>query len=347
MFWGRVMKLTRKQRIQMILSKQQPDRLPTHIIYTPKMGKIISNYYNVYIEELPLYLDRHLITVLPADNFIYDYERGIKFDKWGVGWNVNTEGFHVVENPIKSKEDLYLYKFPDPMDPNLLLEGEELISKYGEEMFICGGHGFVLFEGATCLLGLENFLTYLMTDRDFITELLDSLTVYHVKLAQRMVSIGVDGGMTGDDWGSQRSLLISPELWRKVIKPRISRIWEVYKNAGLPVMHHSCGNVTLILDDLVEIGLDLLNPVQPGAMDQEYIVKRYGDKLSFSGGICNQTILPFGKPDIVAKEVKKTIDLLGRNGGYIIGPSHEVTTDVPIENFHAMVKAIQDKEPWH
>lgn len=341
------MKTNHKERIQMILRRERPDRLPTHILYTPQMGKIISNYYNVSIEELPFYLDRHLMVVLPVDNFKYDYERGIKFDRWGIGWNMNTEGFHVVEHPIKSKEDLYLYKFPDPMVPDLLTEGVKIIAEHGQEMFICGGHGFVLFEGATCLLGLEKFLIHLMTDRDFITELLDGLTAYHVKLAQRMVSIGVDGGMTGDDWGSQRSLMISPDLWREVIKPRIARIWEVYKNAGLPVMHHSCGNVTLILDDLVEIGLDLLNPVQPGAMDQKYIVKHYGDKLSFGGGICNQTILPFGKPDTVAKEVKKTIDLLGRNGGYIIGPSHEVTTDVPIENFHAMVKAIQKKEPWH
>jgi len=330
----------------MILSRQQPDRLPTHIIYTPQMSKIISNYYNVSIEELPLYLDRHLITVLPADNFIYDYERGIKFDKWGVGWNMNTEGFHVVEHPIKSKEDLYLYKFPDPMDPNLLIEGEKLISKYGEEMFICGGHGFVLFEGATCLLGLENFLIYLMTDLDFVTEILDGLTEYYVKLARHMVSIGVDGVMSGDDWGSQRSLLISPELWRKVIKSRIAKIWEVYKSAGLPVMHHSCGNITPILDDLVEIGLDLINPVQPGAINQEYIVKRYGKKLSFCGGICTQNILPFGNPETVVKHVEKTIDLLGRYSGYIIGPSHELTTDIPIENIQAMIETIQRKEPW-
>ncbi len=338
--------INRKERIQMVLRRERPDRLPTNIIYTPQMGRVLASHYGVPLEELPGYLDQHLMVVLPDNESKRDCERGIRYDAWGVGWSMNSEGFQVVVHPIEKPEDFRTYTPPDPMDPNLLLSGRELIRKNGKNMFICGGHGFVLFEGASCLLGFENFMLYLMTERDFITKLLDCLTDYHVKLAHRMVDLGVDGGFTGDDWGCQRGLMISPELWRQLFKPRIARIWEVYKKAGLPVMHHSCGDVTPILDDLVEIGLDLLNPVQPRAMDQEYVMNRYGRKLSFCGGVCNQTVLPFGTPAEVVIEVKRAIDLLGRYGGYIIGPSHELTTDIPVQNVDAMISAIRENEPW-
>ena len=182
----------------------------------------------------------------------------------------------------------------------------------------------------------------LYVEPDFAYELLDGILQYKLEEARLYVNSGVDCVRTGDDWGTQTSLAISPDMWRQFIKPRQEEIWSVYREAGMPIMHHSCGNIGLIMDDLVEIGLEILNPIQPLSMDIRHLAKTYGDKLVFFGGIDTQKLLPYGTPEEVTTAVKNSIKILGQGKGYIISPSQEIMTDVPLQNIHALITACQE-----
>ena len=175
----------------------------------------------------------------------------------------------------------------------------------------------------------------------FTEELYDRITEYQVVLARRFVSQGIDGVRVGDDYGTQQGLIMKPDLWRKVIKPRLKRIWAVYQAANIPVIHHTCGNVRDILDDFVEMGLNVLHPIQPMAMSLAEVGNRYSNSLSFYGGIDTQQILPYGTPEEVAQSVQDCIEFLGHRGGYIISPAQAIMEDVPLSNIQALIQAIQ------
>jgi len=146
----------------------------------------------------------------------------------------------------------------------------------------------------------------------------------------------------GDDIGAQTMMLISPETWRKHFKPRMATFISTLKkiNPGLKVAYHSDGNIAPVIPELIEIGLDVLNPIQPRSMDPAEIARKYGDKLCFWGSIDEQYTLPYGSPAEVEAEVISRLKTLGKNGGLILGPTHHVQLDTPLENFWAMVKTI-------
>ena len=155
--------------------------------------------------------------------------------------------------------------------------------------------------------------------------------------------MGVDIIWTGDDMGGQQGMLISPEMWRKYLKPRMGKLYSELKsiNPDLKIAYHSDGNIYPIIDELVEIGLDILNPVQPKCMDPHYLKKRYGKNLSFWGTIDIQETLPFGTPGQIEDEVKDRIKNMGPGGGFIISPTHHVQIDTSIENFFAFWNAAE------
>ena len=149
---------------------------------------------------------------------------------------------------------------------------------------------------------------------------------------------------TGDDFGAQNTMVISPKVWRKFFKPKMSNFIASLKeiNPDVKVAYHSDGNVYPIIPDLIEIGLDVLNPIQPASMDPAQIKKDFGNSLCFWGTIDEQHTLPFGSPADVEAEVQKRLLTIGENGGLIIGPTHHVQLDTPMENFWAMVNTIKN-----
>lgn len=146
----------------------------------------------------------------------------------------------------------------------------------------------------------------------------------------------------GDDVGSQAGMLISPALWRRLFKPKWAEFFASLKrlNPELKIAYHSDGVIEPIIADLIEVGLDVLNPVQPACMDPAQLKRQYGNHLSFWGTIDEQHTLPFGSPDDVAREVRTRLQTVGHDGGLIIGPTHHVQLDTPMENFWAMIRAI-------
>ena len=132
---------------------------------------------------------------------------------------------------------------------------------------------------------------------------------------------------------------MSPATWRRFFRPRLQLVWDVYRQAGLPVIYHSCGNVIALIPDMIEMGLDMLEPIQP-VMDLKFLKREFGRHLSFWGGIDTQRILPYGTPDEVRRHTTEVIDTLGAGGGLLIAPSQEIMPDVPVENIVAMVETV-------
>ena len=259
-------------------------------------------------------------------------------DEWGCDWDTSQDLFYC-SHPIPDWEDYEKYVFPDPWAPGYLDYTEKLVKEYAETHIVTAYHFCCLFERAYILRGFENVLADFIEEEELVSDLLDRITDFHVELAKRYIQLGVNCGRTVDDYGSQIGMIMSPPMWRKYIKPRLARIIAVYRNAGLPVIHHSCGNITPIIEDLIEIGVNVLNPVQPNVMDIQELADQYGKRLTFFGGICNQNVIPFLKPEEIDANVKHVTEILGRNGRYIISPSNGVGMDAPLENVEAYCRA--------
>jgi uroporphyrinogen decarboxylase len=208
------------------------------------------------------------------------------------------------------------------------------------EHFVVPNFGFALFERAWSLRGFDEFLMDMVGAPEWAAELLEMVTSIQCILAKRFVALGVDGGYFGDDYGAQKSTLFSPALWREMIKPRLARMFAVFRDAGLPVILHSDGDIWPILPDLVDIGLTCLNPVQPEVLEHARLYREFGKHLSFYGGISTQAVLP----KVAAAEVRAATeacirDLAPDGTGLILGPSHRMQSDIPPENVVAMLAA--------
>jgi uroporphyrinogen decarboxylase len=175
-----------------------------------------------------------------------------------------------------------------------------------------------------------------------VHDLLDAIAAYNLATLARMVETAPDGIFISDDYGLQRSLMMSPSDWREFIKPRLRRLLEAAQARGLVTMLHSCGCVAQIVPDLVELGLDILHPIQPEALDILALKREYGRDLTFCGGIGTQQVLPRGAPEEVRAEVLRVADAMGAGGGYILEPGITLQADVPLENLLALVEAARD-----
>ena len=147
----------------------------------------------------------------------------------------------------------------------------------------------------------------------------------------------------GDDWGQQKGLIMGAPHWRKFIKPKMKRMYERVKRAGKFVSQHSCGDIHEIFADLIDIGLDVYQTFQPEIYDIEYVKKTFGDRLTFWGGISTQALLPFETPEVVKSETVRIINVMKKNGGFIVGPTHAMPYDIPVENVVAMVDVFQNQ----
>jgi len=199
---------------------------------------------------------------------------------------------------------------------------------------IFGSH----FEKAYFSRGIENFLADMAGEPEYAQALLDKIIDKNMVMLENIINLPeIDGVLLGSDWGSQRALLMSPESWREMIAPGEKKEYDLIHEAGKDVWVHSCGCIDVIIPDLVEMGLDVLNPVQPECMDLTFLKNEYGNKLSYWGGISTQQTLPYGTPNEVADETRWTIDLMSKNGGYITSSSQEIQADVPYENLCALI----------
>ncbi len=190
------------------------------------------------------------------------------------------------------------------------------------------------------IVGFEEFMIKLITDRDFIEKIISMCMDYYIDIIEMACKEGVSWIYIGDDIGGKGGLLMGPELTRKYAIPCYEQIVNLCRNHGIPVSLHSCGNATDIISDLIDIGVVMYNPFEPTSGADIYeVFKKYGDKICFSGNIDIANVLAFGTPDEVEEDVRRHIDFLAQDGGYILTSSHSITNDIPFENFMAMIKA--------
>jgi uroporphyrinogen decarboxylase len=358
----------------MALNHEEPDRCPMQISFTPEFASRLKDDLgltdealynphgggNTYVLERAIDEDMILTSVGWANSYyateVYS-EDGVSYtDEWGVGWkNVEYEtrfgkGHYteIVGHPLADDEAIESYQPPDPNRPELYVEAGRVIKEYKDEYWIVGVTVTTIFETAWALRGYERTLMDLVINPDFVERLLDIPFNYHLTAAKRLVEMGVDMIWIGDDMGTQERMLISPDSWRRFFKPLMATFISTLKsiNPGLKVAYHSDGVIYPIIPDLIEIGLDVLNPIQPRSMDPEKLKGECGDNLSFWGSIDEQYTLPFGRPAEVEREVITRLKTVGKNGGLIIGPTHHVQLDTPLENFWAMVNTIT-KTPYN
>lgn len=337
------MSSTYKERMRRALQHKPVDRIPTQINYTADMGQKMADHFNVAIESLPAFLGNHMIRVDIDYPSKLSLDGRVKFDWWGVGFDVKEEGYFASVNPLADSKDLDAYPWPDPDDPNLLGEAASIVKGDAGQHFIAPNFGFALFERAWSLRGLEAFLIDLVLDPGFAEDLLDRILEIQLKLVHRFIALGVDAGYFGDDYGAQKNMLFSPKVWRRSIKPRLAQMFAPFREAGLPVLMHSDGQIQAIIPDLIEIGLTALNPVQPEVLDHSWLRETFGGRLAYYGGISTQTVLPEGSPDDVRLAVKECMHQLALDGtGLVIAPSHRLMTDIPLENVEALLDSFAE-----
>ena len=354
------MALSKRERVLRAIYRQQLDYFPSQIDFTSAASRSFTREMSMSDNQLNELLDNHLVdsySLGAVEEYLQnppvlqraldlglarlDRQSHMAYDLWGVGWDMVPDGGWPGVHPLKDLDAYPHYQFPDPYHPHLMDLVKETVEEYQGQYFVLASHHTALFERAWALRGFENALMDFIINPQFTEELYDRITEYQVVLARRFVSQGIDGVRVGDDYGTQQGLIMKPDLWRKVIKPRLKRIWAVYQAANIPVIHHTCGNVRDILDDFVEMGLNVLHPIQPMAMSLAEVGNRYSNSLSFYGGIDTQQILPYGTPEEVAQSVQDCIEFLGHRGGYIISPAQAIMEDVPSANIQALIQAIQ------
>jgi uroporphyrinogen decarboxylase len=357
--------MTKEDRVLKTIRRESIDYLPSNIYFASHetKGMLAKTFDMTSTEELDEYLENHLHLTSPMDDTFrfrgdhaflreaqktvfadVDWKKGILYDRWGIGYDINTDGICIVHHPLRgeSKKEIEAFKAPNIDEPGNLALIEEDLEKYaGDYLVVLVGY-FGIFERAWALLGFEELMMNMLLEPALVEKVLDEITEYKIRYAKLTVDLGCKIGHTGDDFGGQKGLMFSKDLWIKFFKPRLARVWEIYKNAGLPVIHHSCGNVTDIIGDMIDIGLDVLEPVQK-VMDYNFLKREFGRHVTFWGGIGTQDLLPFGSPSEVREMAGDVIEKLGRGGGMIIAPDQEIMADVPQENIVALVETIKKK----
>jgi hypothetical protein len=266
--------------------------------------------------------------------------RGVK-DEWGCVWNSLTDDYlgQVVEHPLDAWVNLERFKWPEP---TVGIQGvEEMVTAVKAD----GHQHYSLVEVGTLwhltnwLRGFENSLMDVADDRPEMYTLRDRLTEFLLKRVEilRKHREHIDGILVNDDWGTQVALMIRPADWRKIYKPAYAKIVRAVKGSGLFAHLHTDGVTEAIMEDLIEIGFDELNP-QMSCMDIEEVGRRFGGRVCFRADMDRQVTLPFGTPAEVEAYVQRLYDAFGRHNGGYIGYG-QVGTDVPLANAEAMLAA--------
>ena len=266
-------------------------------------------------------------------------------DEWGTQWGHAAGGVGATATgyPLTdwSQLDDYLaHRFPDPRAPGRLDAAAAVIQKHAANRYCMGVNVLTIFERLHNLLGMQEALMALCTNEREVAWLLEALTQYHLELIRYWAEIGADGLFLGDDWGSQRGMMISAAMWRRLFRPHYVRLFDETHRCGMDVIYHSCGNVMDIIPDLIDIGADVLDPIQPVAMDPREIARRFGGRIAFYGGINTQELAGY-TPRQVKDEVRRLIETVGTPFGnaYMIAPANVLTPEVPLENIVALCEA--------
>lgn len=335
--------ITFRERVLRTIHHQPLDAVPWQMDLTRGIEKGLKQFYQT--DDLITAADDHIVWVkplLPPALAVPTLEAGLVKGEFGDIWRMRDEMGNwgeLVFSPIP-EPTLTGYTLPDPALAGRFTHVPELRARYPDRFFLVSLGG--LFERAWSLCGgFERYLFYVASEPQFVEELTEKLADYVCALVPQLAGMGIDGVRVGDDWGFQHHLMIRPEVWRRIFKPHYQRIFAAIHAHGFITAMHSCGNLTKILPDLIEIGLEVYHPLQPEAMDVAAVKRDFGRDITFWGGLGTQTTLPLGTPDAVRREVSDRIELFQRDGGYILAPAGAISPETPVENVVAFIESAQ------
>jgi uroporphyrinogen decarboxylase len=263
-------------------------------------------------------------------------------DGYGGIWRQDVRPWHL-EKPPLAEPSFDGYRFPSPESffrPEKKEKARRTCAECADS-FLIGQLGWGLFERSWNLRGFENILVDAIAEPEFFEEVLDRLMALYLRFVEYTADLPIDGILFGDDWGDQRGVILGPERWRRFLKPRWAKIFEAVHRQGKIAMCHSCGSVADIIPDLIEIGLDVLESVQPEAagMNPYELKARWGDKITFWGCLGSQSTIPFGTPEAIRKEIAHLRNEMSRGGGFILSPAKPLQQETPTPNAVAIVEA--------
>ncbi len=348
--------------------KGLPDRPPLQFdlcrTLIEEFGKRLSiapDYSVSYYEDLTYRISANDIrTSLGSDVIVVGgtVREGFVPEQLADSISVNEFGMHlkptdlymeVVKCPlaaVESTEEIEEYPFPDPYAPDRFEKAKRDMARYGKSHYIIGDCELSIFELAWHLTGLEKYMIDFAMEEPYIEALNDKVESWTLGLAKQLVELGVDAIWFGEDLGTQNSMLISPLMWRDRLKPRYSRMIAALRrlNPDIQIIMHSDGAVAPLIEDFIEMGIDIYNPVQPNVpgSDPAELQEKYGGRICFFGGIDQQQLLPSGNVEELEAELKKRAEVMGKAGGYLMAPAHIIQADTSADTVAAMIHIVRN-----
>lgn len=365
--------MTSRERVLTALNLEEPDRVPLDFGSNIASTIIVPAYDNLKkylgLEHETRFMAKRARTVIPNDTVLQRFDidtrplmlRELKggasrsidantfIDSWGTTWKKAPDGHFInVDGPFQNRDpemdNLETFDWPDPDNPGIyegLKERAEALHKNTDYAIVLNLPVGIVHE-CQFLRGFAEWLVDLYTNPEFACRMMDLVADIWIRIAENAleaVGNNIDVIMWGDDVAMQQATFMSPEMYRELIKPRHKRMVAALKSrSNAKINYHCCGSVYALIEDLIDIGIDALNPIQVAArnMDPARLKDEFGDRLTFWGAIDTQGVLPHGSPEEVRAEVRRIIDTMGKGGGYILASVHNIQAEVKPENIVAM-----------
>lgn len=352
--------MTNRENILSIIKRQGYEKIDPYFDLCPHLADVFASEESSETRYQD-YFKFSMENIWDVTLLKFDTEKFLKFhrvplkegtviDIWGVGHEKGSESamhmtkmLYPLEN-AQSVQDIENYPFPDFSAIDILKLRNIVNNIKNEDKLSVGNMGMTIWECSWYIRGMENLMMDMMSDDEMATSLLDKVTEIAIKRAENFANAGVDVLFLGDDIGMQKTIMMSEEFYIKWLKPRLKKVIGAAKkvNPEIIIFYHSCGYVTPFIPHLIEVGVEVLNPVQPECMNFEEIHSLYGQSLSFFGTIGTQTTFPFGSISDVKTEVSRNLRIAGEKGGLIVAPTHMVEPEVPWENVKAYIEACKE-----
>jgi uroporphyrinogen decarboxylase len=296
-----------KENVRRIIAFDHPEK----VVRVPPIHML--RFHGAYIED--------------NDEGVDAYQFGAKWtDPWGVGWYNAHKGIlgYPVQCPLAEPKNLKNYQWLNPNDERVVAKIYRTAETFsGEDQFLGGSHHHTVWERAYMLVGMENLLLYIKTEAEFVREVFHRIMDIHLGVAEHYVQLGIEFVRTSDDLGTQTGLLFSPSTIQEFLLPEYKRLFEFYKDKNVLFAHHCCGNLDGLLDLFIDLGIDVLDPVQVTANDLDVVREKTMGKIALRGAV-QSSVMMDGPVEAIETEIQQRLGQLGRTGGYFCNPDQDL-----------------------
>jgi len=345
--------MTSKQRVLATISHREPDRVPVNYYGNAGIDERLKRHFGADDLLAALAVDFRQVGAPYVGPRLHQDKGDVKVDEWGIHrrWVGHESGgyWDYCHWPLvqATLDDVEAWPMPSPddFDYSGIAAACERMREY---CITCGGASYPdVINGCGMLRTMEQVLVDLVTDDPVGLRLADRRDDIQLEVIRRTLEAGrggIDLLCLGEDLGTQRGPTLSPAMFRKHLRPRIQRFVDLARSFNVPVMIHSCGSTSWAFDDFIEMGIAVVETLQPEAaeMDPAYLKRCYGDRLAFHGCISTAGPLAYGSPEQVERTVRRTLEVMMPGGGYVVAPTHQVQDNTPTENVLAMFRAARE-----